>query len=88
MKRAHNDCKFQAEGAKMGKKSKVRGPDGKLYELEGEEVYEAPEDKQKKRKKKPEQPGRLTPDPHGQKITPEERAGKITPEERAGKITP
>jgi hypothetical protein len=68
--------------------SKVRGPDGKLYELEGGEVFEAPEDKQKRTRKKPAQPGKLTPDPHGATITPDEHGAHITPEEHAGKITP
>lgn len=68
--------------------SKVRGPDGKLYELEGGEVYEAPEDKQEKRRKRPNQQGQLTPDPHGASVTPEEHGGKITPEEHGGKIKP
>ena len=68
--------------------SKVRSPDGKLYELEGGEVYEAPEDKQQKRRKKPNQPGKLTPDPHGASITPEEHGGKVTPEEHGAHITP
>jgi hypothetical protein len=72
----------------MPKKSKVRGPDGKLYELQGGEVYEAPEDDRKTRRKKPALPGKLTPDSYGASITPDERGGKITPEEHGGKIKP
>jgi hypothetical protein len=72
----------------MSKKSKVRGPDGKLYEVEGGEVYEAPEDQRKKKRKEPGRAGQLTPDPHGAHITPEERGAQITPEGHGADITP
>jgi hypothetical protein len=72
----------------MAKKNKVRGPDGRLYEFGAGEVYEAPEDNPKKPRKKPAQPGKLTPDPHGQSITPEEHGQKVTPEQHGSKIKP
>jgi hypothetical protein len=68
--------------------SKVRGPDGKLYEVEGGEVYEAPEDRQKTRRKKPTLPGKLTPDSHGASITPGEHGANVTPGEHGANVTP
>lgn len=70
--------------------SKVRGPDGKLYELQEGEVYEAPEDKGKNKKKKkiPSQPGKMTPDPSGANITPDDHGAHITPDDHGAQITP
>jgi hypothetical protein len=69
--------------------SKVRGPDGKLYKLQEGEVYEAPENKGKNKKKKvPSQPGKMTPDPSGANITPDDHGANITPDDHGAHITP